>query len=81
MNISKNLKYFFIVPAVISLASVIAIVAWGLKPGIDLSGGSLLQVSYPAGRPSIEMVHAVVDKFGLGEVRVQSSGEFDYILR
>ena len=81
MNISKNLKYFFILPAILSIAAAVAIIAWGLKPGIDLSGGSLLQVSYPAGRPSIEMVHAGVDKLGLGEVRVQPSGEFDYILR
>ncbi len=81
MNLAKNLKYFFILPAILSLASVIAIIAWGLKPGIDLSGGSLLQVSYPAGRPTIEMVHAAVDKLGLGEVRVQPSGDFDYILR
>ncbi len=81
MNISKNLKYFFILPAVLSLASLIAIVAWGLKPGIDLSGGSLLQINYPAGRPSIEMVHQAVDNLGLGEVRVQPSGETSYILR
>jgi preprotein translocase subunit SecF len=81
MNIAKNLKYFFILPALLSVLSIVALIAWGLKPGIDLAGGSLLEVAYPAGRPSVEMVREKVEKLGLGEVRVQPSGEFNYILR
>lgn len=81
MNLGKNLTYFFIIPAALSVLSILAIVLWGLKPGIDLSGGSLLQVTYPAGRPPIEMVRQAVGGLGLGEVRVQESGEFSYILR
>lgn len=81
MNLSKNLKYFFILPVVLSILALAAIGLWGLKPGIDLSGGSLLEVSYPAGRPSTEAVHEKVDALGLGEVRIQPAGEFNYILR
>lgn len=83
MNITKNLKYFFILPALLTVLSLAALFTWGLKPGIDLVGGSLLQVEYPAGRPQVEAVRAAVanDKLGLGEVRVQPSGEFGYILR
>jgi preprotein translocase subunit SecF len=58
-----------------------AIFLWGLKPGIDLAGGSFLQVSYPAGRPPVEEVHAIVSKLNLGEVRVQPTGTNGYILR
>ncbi len=81
MNVSKNLKYFFILPALLSILAVAALGMWGLKPGIDLSGGSLLEVRYPAGRPPIEMVREKVSALGLGEVRVQPAGEFDFILR
>ncbi len=81
MNLSKNLKYFFILPVVLSILSLAAIGLWGLKPGIDLSGGSLLEVSYPAGRPSVEMVHERIATLGLGEVRIQPAGKFNYILR
>lgn len=81
MNITKYEKYFFILPALLSILSLIAIFMWGLKPGIDLEGGSLLEVRYPAGRPSIEMVHAATQKLGLGEVRVQPTGDTGYILR
>ena len=81
MDITKNFKYFFILPAVLTVLSLAAIFMWGLKPGIDLAGGSLLQVAYPAGRPPVEMVREATSKLGLGEVRVQPSGEFGYILR
>lgn len=81
MNITKNLKYFFILPAVLSIAAIAALSVWGLHPGIDLSGGSLLQVSYPDGRPQVEAVQAVVENIGLGEVRVQPTGTNGFILR
>lgn len=81
MNIAKNLKYFFILPAVLSLVAVAVLVMWGLKPGIDLSGGSLLQVSYPAGRPDSAQVQQLAVPLNLGEVRVQPAAEKSYILR
>lgn len=83
MNITKNLKYFLLLPAVLTVLSLVALFMLGLKPGIDLVGGSLLQVSYPAGRPDVEMVRDAVsnEKLNLGEVRVQPTGETGYILR
>ncbi len=81
MNITKNLKYFFILPALLSVLAIAALGMWGLKPGIDLSGGSLLEVRYPAGRPPVEMVRPALNNLGLGEVRVQPTGEHGYIVR
>ena len=81
MNITKNLKHFLILPVVLSVVALFAIVLWGLKPGLDLAGGSLLQVSYPNGRPPIEHVQQIVAPLQLGEVRVQPTGTNGYILR
>ncbi len=81
MNIAKNLKYFFILPAVLSVAAVLALALWGLKPGIDLSGGSLLQATFLQGRPESTAVQAVVEGLDIGEVRVQSTGTSGYIIR
>lgn len=81
MNFEKNIKYFFILPVVLSLVALAALFVWGLKPGIDLAGGSLLQVSFPDGRPTAEQIHTAVDGLGLGEVRVQPTGDTGYILR
>ncbi len=81
MNIAKYEKYFFILPATLSLLAIAALLGWGLKLGIDLEGGSLLQVSYATERPAIEAVHEAVDGLGLGEVRVQPTGTSGFILR
>ena len=81
MNIAKNLKYFFILPGVLSLAAVIALGVWGLRPGIDLSGGSLLQVTYSAELPPIERVQAIIKPLNLGEVRIQQVNQTGYIIR
>lgn len=81
MAITKYEKYFFILPGLLSLVAIVAIAMWGLKPGIDLVGGSLLEVSYPEGRPTAEQIHTAVLPLALGEVRVQPSGENSYILR
>lgn len=81
MNISKNLKYFFYLPASLSVVAVLAIALWGLRPGIDLSGGSLLQVSYAGARPPVEQIEAIAAPLNFGELRVQPSGEQSYIIR
>ena len=80
MNIKNNQSILFILPAFFSVLSLIAIFAWGLKPGIDLAGGSMLQVSYDE-RPSIEKVNETVATLGYGEIRVQYSNDKDFILR
>lgn len=81
VNITRYQNYFFILPGVLSALAIIAIVLWGLKPGIDLEGGSLLQVSYPEGRPTVEAVQNVLAPLSYGEIRVQGSEENDYIMR
>jgi preprotein translocase subunit SecF len=81
MNISKNLKYFFILPGLLSLAAIASVVLWGLKPGIDLSGGALLQVTYTDSRPTVEQIQAVVRPLNIGEVRAQPTGTNGFILR
>lgn len=87
-------KYLFLVPAVISLLAVAALVLWGLKPGIDLTGGSLLQISYTASSttavggapqnavaPTTAQLQAAVAPLNFGEVRVQPAGQNGFVLR
>lgn len=81
MNIAKNLKYFFILPGLLSIAAVAALGAWGLRPGIDLAGGSLLQVTYSEERPLTTQVQAIAEPFAFGEVRVQPADEKSFIIR
>jgi len=81
MELKKNLAYFFILPAVLSVLAILALSVWGLKPGIDLAGGSLLHITYTENRPEAAAVREVLEPLGLGEVRVQPIGDNSYLLR
>lgn len=82
MNLSKYLNYFFIFPAILSAAAIVALGLWGLKPGIDLEGGSLVQVTYNTiDRPPVEQARSITEPLNLGEVRIQPADTHGYILR
>jgi preprotein translocase subunit SecF len=76
----KHESVLFILPALFSVLAIIAIAVWGLRPGIDLAGGSMLQVSFET-RPQVEEVNTKVAALNYGEIRVQESNEKDLILR
>lgn len=73
-------QYLFVLPAFFSILAIVALLFWGLKPGIDLAGGSMLQVSYDS-RPNLEAVNEKLATLNYGEIRVQPSGDKDFILR
>jgi len=81
MNLMKHYRKLLLLPAAVSLLALIALAVLGLRPGIDLTGGSLLQVSYPDGRPAAAQVQSVVAGLGIGEVLVQPTGSDGYFLR
>lgn len=81
MKLQKYQNYFFFIPALSIVLSIAALLLWGLHPGIDLKGGSLLQVTYPNGRPDLAELQTKVDTLGFGEVRIQASNQNDYVLR
>ena len=74
-------RYFLIVPGILTLVSLAALLMFGLKPGIDLSGGSLLEVSYTGKMPTAEQVREAIAPLPVGEVRVQPAGENSFILK
>lgn len=77
----KYKYHFFIVPALLSALSLVALFVWGLKPGIDLVGGSFLEVSYTTQRPTAEQIHTAAAGVGIEDVRVQPTGDKGFILR
>jgi preprotein translocase subunit SecF len=74
-------KRLLIVPALISLLAIGALGLWRLQPGIDLVGGSLLQISFDGTLPSTAAITSAADQAGIGDVRVQPAGTNGYIIR
>ena len=63
------------------LASIAALIVWGLKPGIDFTGGSILEVSYLNSRIANEEIEQRLAGLKLDSLSVQSAGEKSIIIR
>ncbi len=74
-------KFFYIFSALVIAVSLAAISFWGLKPGIDFRGGSLLEVVYQKDAPTESAVHDALALLSLGEVSVRKTGESGFIIR
>ncbi|PIZ95309.1 MAG: protein translocase subunit SecF [Candidatus Magasanikbacteria bacterium CG_4_10_14_0_2_um_filter_37_12] len=81
IKIIQNRKISFVISSVLFVASVILLIAIGLKPGIDFTGGSLLEVSFSDTRPTIDEVQNVLAPLDLGNLSVQPVDEDGMILK
>lgn len=84
MFIIKYKKIFLYLSLILILISVIFIIAFGLKPGIDFKGGALLEVVYPASRPEISLLETRIRALDINQALIQpteKSGEFGYLIK
>jgi len=81
MFIVKNRKFFLVLTLAIVLVSLGAIGKFGLRLGIDFTGGSVMQVEYIDERPDIESVKGAIVAAGIENAVVQSAGKSDIIVR
>jgi len=61
--------------------SIAAISVWGLKFGIDFTGGALMEVKYEENRPAVAEVQNALQNLNLGSLIVQTVDENGMILR
>lgn len=81
ISVIKQRKIWFSFSAAMVLCSLLAVLFFGLRLGIDFTGGSLLEVEFTAERPEKETVIQVLDEFDLGNIVVQPVGQQGMILR
>lgn len=77
---------FLSVALVLMFASAIVIGVWGLKYGIDFTGGSLLEARFTSSEahqnfPANDDIATSLSTVGIGDVRIQPSGSDTLILR
>lgn len=76
MSIIRYKKIFLLIAGVIVAASALTVAVLGVEPGIDFTGGSLMEVRYSGAVPEKVQVEERVATVGLGEFSVrQSEGE------
>lgn len=83
MQIIANRKMWFIFSGTLIVLSFVALAIWGLKPGIDFTGGSLLELRFPenVAVPSTEQFAELFSAHQLQAPAVQQSGPRDVVLR
>lgn len=81
MWIIKNKKIFLTISAFLVGLSLVSVIVFGLKIGIDFKGGALLEVAYTTSRPSVEEVRNAIAPLGIGEVLIQEAGTNGYIIK
>ncbi len=81
MNIIKLRKFFLPFAGTLTVIALLLWIMWGLNLGIDFTGGSLLEISYPQGRPSAAEINSQIAELNLKDLKIQEIGDKGYILR
>ncbi|MBP6859124.1 MAG: protein translocase subunit SecF [Candidatus Magasanikbacteria bacterium] len=76
----KYSKFLLIVSALVTVTAIVFLAMWGLKPGIDFTSGSLLEVSF-TNRPENSEVKSVFDGLGIKNAALQKTGDKGLIIR
>jgi preprotein translocase subunit SecF len=81
MFIIRHRYWFFALTGIIVLLSIGSLVAYGLHESIDFTGGTLVDVTYPAGRPVATAVEQSLNTAGFSGYELQELSTNDYNLR
>lgn len=78
---TKYSKIYYIFSGFLIVASVASLIVFGLKFGIEFTGGSSTEVNFTEQRPSNEDIVASLSEFNLGEIIVQPTGDRGAMLK
>ncbi|HEY9481104.1 MAG TPA: protein translocase subunit SecF [Candidatus Paceibacterota bacterium] len=79
MFIVRNRAVFYSISGILCVAALVALFAWGLKPGIDFTGGSIVEVAYDNASSTRPVVTA--ESLGLEGASIRETGSNGFIIR
>ncbi len=80
-RIIQSRKIFMTLSSLAIVASILALIFWGLNFGIDFTGGSLLEVQFTKYQPSITAIESSLQGVHLHSLVVQPTNKHSIILR
>lgn len=81
MFIATHRYIFFTLTALVVAASIAAVGMWGLKLGIDFTGGTYVRVTFIGERPDAQQMQEKLSAAGVSDFSVRAAGETDYDVR
>lgn len=73
-------KFFYLLSAILVIGSLVSIKVWGLNPGIDFKGGSIIEVEYTGARPEQSVLATSLAPLSL-DASIRATGEKGYIIK
>ena len=80
-NIISKTKYAYIFSITLTVLSVMALFTWGLKYGIDFTGGTLMEVKFVNTLPANAELEASLKDLNLKSLTLQSTGNNSVLIR
>lgn len=79
----KYLKIYYIFSSILIVASLLSLFLYGLKFGIEFTGGSIIEVNFENNQPTNDQISKAISdlNLNLGEVIIQPTGQTGVILR
>lgn len=83
MNIrfTRYSKIYYAFSLILILASILSLIFYGLKFGIEFTGGSIIELQFQGDKLSNEAISKALADFKLGEIIIQPTGDNGVILR
>ncbi len=81
LRIIKHRRIFLTISGLLVLASILSLIFIGFKPGIDFTGGTLMEIDFKNSRPDVLLVRDKLNSLDLGVALVQPASEKGVIIR
>ncbi len=81
MYIVAYRKITYAISGILFILGIAALLLWGLKLGIDFTGGSLMELEFVHARPTTEELQQKIAVLDIGSVQMQQTGERGLFLR
>jgi len=81
MQIIKHRKIYLTISIILLLGSLFSLIIWGLKLGIDFTGGALMEISFTEEKLSNQEIQDKLIDLDLGKINIQPIGNTNVLLR
>ncbi len=80
-NFTKYSTIYYILFLILTIGSIVCLAVFGLKFGIEFTGGSNMQLLFLEQRPANDQIAKQLEEFKLGDIVLQPTGEKGLIVK
>ncbi len=81
INFVKIRKYAYIFSGILIIASIVGLILFGLKPGMDFIGGSLLELDISKNKATNEQINEILKSLDITDAIITSVGNDGLLVR